>query len=186
MYIYARGSGSNLTIDSNISTANDLRLSAQGSVNVTGHDRHGKFQFDSGGDLCKRQWHGHRRRRLIVTSQNGDIDINSGAFHAGSDSVSLSLTAGNAVNITMGSDLSIFESAASISVSGSEINLIGDDLVTLNLKVTSPAMFTAGDGGINAPNVNFVTTGDLKLRSDGDIDIYGADIPGEERLRLPD
>ena len=177
MYIYARGAGSHLTVDSDISTAIDLRLFSEGTVSIGGTLETVNFRSISGGNFTNTNGL-VTAGDINVTSQNGDITINSGAFHAGSSDISLSLTAGNVVNITMGSDLSMFESASSISVSGQAISLNADGgVVTLNLNVTSPAMFTAGADGITASNVNFVTRGGLQLRSGGDIDIYGANIP---------
>ena len=176
MYVYARGSGSHLTVDSNISTANDLRLYSQGSVSIGGTIETINFSSISGGDFTNTNGM-VTANGMTVTSQEGNIIINTGAFHAGNSSISLSLTAGNAVDITMGSDLSMFESASSISVSGLKISLTAEDVVTLNLNVASPAMLTAGTDGIAASNISFVTTGGLELRSGGDIDIYGADIP---------
>lgn len=176
MYVYARGASSHLTVDSNISTANDLRLYSEGTVSIAGTLETQNFSSISGGNFTNTNGM-VTANGMAVASQEGDITINTGAFHAGSSSISLSLSAGNAVNITMGSDLSMFESASSISVSGNEINLSAGDLVTLNLNVTSPAKFTAGAAGIAASNISFITTGGLELRSGGDIDIYGANIP---------
>ena len=177
MYVYARGSGSHLTVDSDISTANDLRLFSEGTVSIGGTLETVNFSSVSGGNFTNTNGRVNANG-MTVASQAGDITVNSDAFHAAGDHIGVSFTAGKTVNITMGSDLSMFESASSISVSGDAINLIAmPDVVTLNLNMKSPAMFTAGANGITASNVNFVTTGGLELRSGGDIDIYGANIP---------
>ncbi len=45
MHIYARGTGSNLTIGSAISTNNDLRLYSEGTVQVNGDCKHDQLQL---------------------------------------------------------------------------------------------------------------------------------------------
>ena len=179
IYIYARGSGSDLTIDSSISTNNDLRLYSGGDVSIGGTLNTTNFSSFSAGNFVVDSAGLVTAGGIFVTSQNGSIEFNTDGLSAENFSeVSLSLTAGGAVNITMGTDLSVFESASSISVSGAEINLItGAGTVILNLNVTSPATFTAGSGGINASNIDFMTTGGLELRSGGDISVYEAEIP---------
>ena len=51
MYIYARGSGSHLTVDSDISTANDLHLFSEGTVSIGGTLETGNFSSTSGGNF---------------------------------------------------------------------------------------------------------------------------------------
>jgi hypothetical protein len=177
MFLYARGADSHLTVNSNISTGIDLHLFSEGTVRVGAALETTNFSSFSGGDFT-----GVTGRvtaeNFAITSQAGNININTNAFHAASDNIALSLTAGKAVNFRMGLDLSVFESAGSIAISGRGINLSTKaEALTLNLKVLSPATFTAGEGGIRAENINFMTTGGLELRSGGNITIYGADIP---------
>ena len=177
IFIYARGAGSHLTIGSNISADIDLHLFSEGAVTISGALTTTHFSSFSNGDF-KNAIGVVTANDFSVTSQAGNINITTNSFRPGSSHISLSLIAGGAINIRMGSDLSLFASANSISLDGSGINLrTRAEVLTLNLNVMSPATFTAGAGGINAPSINFMTTGGLELHSDGDIDIYGADIP---------
>ena len=177
IFIYARGAGSHLTIGSTISADTDLHLFSEGAVTISGALRPRISARFSNGDF-KNVSGVVTANDFSVTSQAGNINITSDSFRPGSSHISLSLIAGGAIAIRMGSDLSLFASADSISLAGSGINFrtkVG--VLTLNLNVLSPATFTAGAGGIHAPSINFMTTGGLELRSDGDIDIHGADIP---------
>ena len=177
IFIYARGAGSHLTIGSDISADIDLQLFSEGAVTISGALTTSHFSSFSNGDF-KNAIGVVTANDFSVTSQTGSISITTNSFRPGSSHISLSLIAGGAINIRMGADLSLFASANSISLDGSAINLrTRAEVLTLNLNVLSPATFTAGAGGINAPSINFMTTGGLELRSDGDIDIYGADIP---------
>ena len=177
IFVYARGAASHLTIDSDITSESGLYLFSEGTVTIGGALQTAQFNSFSGGDF-KNTSGRVTASSFSVTSQNGSISITTNSFRPGSGHISLALSAGGAINIRMGLDLSLFTSANVISLNGSRINLTTkSEVLTLNLNVASPATLTAGAGGIYAPNINFMTTGGLVLHSDGDIDIYGADIP---------
>jgi hypothetical protein len=177
IFIYARGTGSHLTIGSTISADIDLHLFSEGTLTISGALTTTHFSSFSNGDF-RNTIGSVTANDFSVTSQAGNINITSDSFRPASSHISLSLVAGGAIAIRMGSDLSLFASADSIFLSGSGITLrtkVG--VLTLNLNVLSPAVFTAGTGGILAPSISFMTTGGLELHSDGDIRIHGADIP---------
>lgn len=183
MYIYARGSDSNLTIGSVISTNNDLRLYSEGTVTIDGALSTVNFSSYSGGSFLGGL--GSVTAAGTSITAGGDIEFDTDHFHtADFEETSLSLSASNTVNITIEGDQSVFESAGIIFVGGETINIHGpllrpegESFITLNLNVGTPAIFTAGTGGIQAASIYFQTVGGLTLLSDADIDIYGADIP---------
>jgi len=178
LYIYARGVGSNLTIDSSISTLSDLHLYSQGDVTIGGALDTINFSSFSGGDFDLTTGT-IRANKIFITSQS-NINIGTDQFSVDDlANLTVSFNATNAVNIDVQGDQSVFANASSILVTGQTINLTnsGEGIVTLNLNVNSPATFVAGSGGIQAPRVAFSTIGGLTLQSGGNISIFGADIP---------
>ena len=180
LFLYARGTGSGVTLGSSFDVG-DLNLGAEGSIQVNGSGFANAFHAFAGTDFTAGS--GVITTGLIdITAQN-DVNFNTAQFSSGDFSdISISLIATHAVNINVQSDPNIFASAGTVFVNGETINLTGSasDLRPtgiIRLDVTSPAIFTAGTGGIHGPLVAFSTTGELQLSSGADIDIYEADIP---------
>ena len=177
IFIYARGG--DLTIDSNIIASDDVRLYSTGTVGIGGNINTVNFSSFSGGTFLSRGGLVTAGGFYITSLANIFFDTNQ--FSTGNfTEVSLSLNAAASVNIALNENLSVFNLASSIFVTGHTINFFGSgsgEPTTLDLNVTSPAIFEAGAGGINASNVFFMTVGGLNLISEGDINIYGAEIP---------
>ena len=177
MFIYARGDGSNLMIDSDISTNNDLRLYSEDTVTVNGALSTLNFSSFSNGDFLG--GNGLITAAGIYITSQSNITFNADQFSPGNFSdISLSLVADGTIDLDVSNDQSVFNAASSINVNaGDTLNMTGSAPSTLDLDVTSPATFSAGAGGIQAATVAFSTTGGLDLESGGDINVYSADIP---------
>ena len=118
IFIYARGASSHLTIDSDISAESDLHLFSEGAVSIAGTLQTTHFSSFSNGDF-RNMTGSVTANDFSVTSQTGSINITTNSFRpAAAISRSHSSHAGNAINIRMGVDLSLFTSAASISLTG--------------------------------------------------------------------
>ena len=185
MFIYARGFGSNLTIGSPITTNNDLRLYSEGNVTINGELTTVNFSSFSSGDFLGGTGT-VTAAGIYITSSQGSITFDAAHFSvADFMDTSLSLVADQNINIDVSLEQSVFNRSTSINVSaGNTLTMTGAAPDTLNLNVTSPAVFSAGAGGIQASTLSFSTTGGLNLMSLGDINIYQAEIPIGDDGRL--
>jgi FecR-like protein len=166
MHIYARGTGSNLTIGSAISTNNDLRLYSEGTVQLNGTANTINFSSFSGGDWLNGS--GVINANGIYITSLGNITLDGGdlpdLFDGGGD---ISLHAANTltVNVTGGTN-----TRENFSLQGMTVNLVSDTPVVLDLSAINPSV-TAGTGGIQGSNVGLI--GDyMTLDSGGDINLY--------------
>lgn len=160
---YARGAGSNLTLGSPISGSDVVHLDAEGAVRINGNiTASDEFKLFSGGDFLSGPG--------VVTAPNVDIEslsninFNPDAFPdvAGG---SLILSAAGTLDVavtggTYGRD--------SLVAEGMTINLNSAAVVTLDF-LNATASFTAGTGGINAPNIDFTGAGVLDFVSGGNV-----------------
>jgi FecR protein len=176
---YARGSGSNLTLASPISGGRVVHLFAEGNVQVNGNITvTDEFRSISGGDFLAGTGLITAANSIDVEANN-DVTFNLNQFPEGANTgQDVIVDAGGNINIDTTGDQTVFSNASTISVTAANaLNMTGANPTTLNLNVTSPAMFSAGPGGIQASTVAFSTTGGLDLQSGGDINVYAADIP---------
>ncbi len=187
LFFYARGATSDLTIGSAINNVGTLVGLAQRNVDVESAIQSGSFIINAGNNFTVGSGTIHSNIIQIFAGNNLAFALDK--FAVGSDPVSqVFLQAGNTVNIDADGDQSVFANANSITVLGDTINITSGSTVTLNLNVdpANHATFAAGAGGIQAPGIYFQTVGGLELTSDGDIDVYGADIPFINNSRTND
>ena len=175
---YARGTGSNLTLGSAVTTGGNIRLTAEGSIQVNGALNTGNFHSFAGTDFLAGTGPVTATSSIDVHADH-DVTFNLSQFPEGVNvGQSVSVDAGHDVNINATGDQSVFSHASTISVTAANaLNITGSNPTTLNLNVSSPALFSAGVGGIQASTVAFSTTGGLDLQSGGDINVFAADIP---------
>lgn len=175
--LYARGAGSNLTVNSalNVGTANFF---GEGNVqtNVTGTVN----RYAAVADANYASTGGQLSVGAIDIQSTGNLNFASRYFRSLGLVNGLTLNAGAIVNLDVSGDRSIFSSvnaSPGIVVNGSTINVTGDPgLTTLPLGLA--ASFSAGTGGIQAPNIVFqestqTASGSIGMTSTSDIYIGG-------------
>ena len=150
---YARGSGSNLTLASAISGGSVVHLNAEGTVQVNGNvTASSDFRSISGGDFLAGAG--------TITALNVDIESLSNITF---DSSKFPDVAGGSLNLNAAGTLSIAVTGGtygrdSLTAQGMTINLTSPGVVTLDF-LNATVSFTAGTGGINAPNIDFTGSG---------------------------
>ena len=176
LYFYARGTGSALTLASPISNVNEIRLYAEGTIQVNGDESTTDFRAVSGGDFLAGSG--------LVTATNIDIEslaninIDSSKFpnpSGGGDSIVFN--AANTLNIAINGG-GIF-GWDTLNAQGATINLTSPTPTTFDFSSSSSVTFIAGAGGINAPNIDFFGQ-NLTLDSLGDISVHSATTPLEK------
>jgi hypothetical protein len=149
---YARGSGSALTLASNIFTQT-LKLYAEGTIQVGGSETVTNFKAIAGVDFGSTA-SGHVDASMIDISVGNNLNFTASAFAPGEHNVSLlQLHADQVVNIDASGNTSVFEVSTQTNVTGPTINITSPNGVTLFLP--NGATFSAGSGGINAPSIDF-------------------------------
>ncbi|HWY51255.1 MAG TPA: FecR domain-containing protein [Chthoniobacterales bacterium] len=171
---YARGSSSNLTLASPISGGSVVDLYSGGTVQVNGNITvTDQFSSLSGGDFLAGSG--------VITATNVDIESLSNINIDGSkfpnppdNSGSFVLNAANTLNVAVTGGGQPF-GWDTLTATATTINLTSSTPTTLDFSNSSSVTFTAGSGGINAPNIDFIA-GDLTLTSGGDISVHGLDV----------
>ncbi len=179
MFIYARGAGSDLTIDSDISTNDDLRLYSEGTITINGNLTTLNFSSFSGGDFTGQN--GLVTSPGIYITSQSNIVFDAAHFSPGVfDSTALSLNATGTVSIDVSTDQAVFSNATSVFVGGNTINVTGNNPTTImfNPDSMTDTSFSAGTGGIQASTVGF-NAPNLMMTSDGDINVYNIGVPGD-------
>src|ERR1022692_2005788 len=167
---YARGTGSNLTLASPISGADVVHLDSQGTVQINGDiTATTEFRSFSGGDFLVGSG--------VITATNVDVESLSNINIDGSkfpnppdNSGSFVLNATNTLNIAIVGGGQPF-GWDSLTATATTINLTSPTPVTFDFSNSSSVTFTAGTGGINAPNIDFVLGGGLSLLSGAGINV---------------
>lgn len=169
---YARGSGSNLTLASPISgITGNLRLFSEGTIQLNGDIGTANLRSFSGGDFLAGSG--------VITATNiniqslANINIDSSKFpNPPGGGGAVVLNAANTLNIAITGGSGSF-GWDSLAAQGTTINLTSPAPTTFNLSNSSSVIFTAGTGGINAPNIDFFYK-DLTLLSGAGINIRSA------------
>ncbi|MEP6808911.1 MAG: hypothetical protein ABI992_01605 [Chthoniobacterales bacterium] len=185
LFIYARGLGSNLTIDSAIDASADLRLYSEGTVQLNGAVNTVNFSSFSGGNFLAGS--GLVTAGGIYLTSLSDIAFNAAQFSAGTfTDISVSLNAAGTLNLNpAGGDQTIFSQVGRFDAVADTINIfvpnpIGGQVSPTFTIVFNPAAertrFEAGLGGIQAADIAFSAT-NLELISAGDIYVFGVEIP---------
>src|ERR1019366_8015615 len=175
---YARGTGSNLTLASPISGGDVVHLYSEGTVQVNGDiTAASEFRSFSGGDFLAGSG--------VITATNVDVESLSNINIDGSkfpnppdNSGSFVLNATNTLNIAIVGGGQPF-GWDSLTATATTINLTSSTPTTFDFSNSSSVTFTAGAGGINAPNIDFFGQ-NLTLDSLGDISVHSATTPLEK------
>jgi hypothetical protein len=150
--LYARGTGSNLTMASPISGGDVVHLNAEGMVQINANISANDFRLISGGDFVTGTG--------LVTATSIDIQSLSNITI---DSSKFPDVAGGSFNLNAAGTLAITITGGtygrdSLTAQGQTINLTSAAVVALDF-LNATVSFTAGTGGINAPNVDFTGSG---------------------------
>jgi hypothetical protein len=173
IYFYARGAGSNLTLGATVLGVESDILQAEGNVQVNGAQSVNGFFVYAGNDYVAGS--GAITAGAIDITAGHNVNFTTAQYPYGdSFAQTVSLRAGNAVNIDARGDLSVFNNAASIDVQGLTINVDTDlaNETEFVFRLTAPVRFTANTGGFNSPNASYFHPGELlDIASDGAISV---------------
>jgi hypothetical protein len=187
LIFYARGAGSNLTLDSAVSGVRTVRLDAEGSILVNGTENVNTFNAFAGVDFL--QGTGQVTAPNVSIRAGNDLNLALSRFAvAPGVTTDVSLQAGANVNINANTNQSLFTNASLLTInSGGGINIAGfasDGPLTLRFANSAVVVLSAGAGGINAPTINLIHPGfGLTLASGGDI-VFNA-INGANTIQAP-
>ena len=170
---YARGAGSNLTLGSAISGGQRIRLWAQGTMQINGHESATDFRAFSGGDFLAGS--GTITAQTIDIESLSNINIDSRQFP--NFTGNFNVNAAGTLNATLhpGSGGTTHFNGTSLTAQGNTINLQGTVNPTTFDLGSAIVSLTAGSGGIQAPDILFANGSSLLLQTTngGDINIYG-------------
>jgi len=170
LFFYARGDSVALNLASPISGSTNLLLNSEGTVQVNGNVTVDNFNAFSNGDF--------QEGSGIVTAHR--VTINSTGGNVTFDASRFIDVAGGTVDLNAEGILRFIPVAgpinrASIIARGGTIDFTSSGPFTFDFSNTSVS-FTAGLGGIQAPNISFVGP-NLALHSDGDINLLASHVP---------
>ncbi len=170
LFFYARGDSVALNLGSPISGSNNLLLNSEGTVQVNGNVTVDNFNAFSNGDF--------QEGSGIVAAH--DVTINSIGGNVTFDASKFADVPGGTIKLNADGTLTFMPVAdpihwASITASGGTIDFTSSEPFTFDFSNTS-VTFTAGLGGIHAPNINFVGP-NLALLSNGDISLLASHVP---------
>lgn len=170
LFFYARGDSVSLKLASPISGSNNLLLNSEGTVQVNGNVSVNNFNAFSNGDFLSGSG--------IITAH--DVTINSIGGNVTFDVSKFPDVAGGTLDLTANGTLTFIPVAgpitrASIVGHGRAINFVSSEPFTFDFS-NSSVSFSAGQGGIQASNIDFVGS-DLMLDSEGDINLLASHVP---------
>jgi hypothetical protein len=174
LFFYARGDNVALNLGSPISGSTNLLLHSEGTVQVNGNVTVDSFNAFSNGDF--------QQGTGIVTAQ--DVTINSIGGNVAFDLSRFANLAGGGGTITLNANgsLTIIPNGSapttrtSITADAGTIDFKSSSLFHFNFSNSDSVSLSAGAGGIQAPNVEFIGP-NLTLRSDGDINLFETELP---------
>jgi hypothetical protein len=169
LFFYARGDSVSLRLASPISGANNLLLNSEGTVQVNGNVSVNNLNAFSNGDFLAGSG--------IITAH--DITLNSVGGNVTFDASKFPDVAGGTLDLTANGTLTFIPVAgpitrASIVGHGGTIDFVSSEPFTLDFSNSSVG-FSAGQGGIQASNIDFVGS-DLILDSEGDINLLASHV----------
>jgi FecR protein len=171
LFLYARGTGSNIVLGSPISGTRDLFLDAEGSVQVNGAETVTNFRSVTGGDFLAGT--GPVNASTIDIRSGGNLNFTLSQFAVGGTlGGTVTLNAGGAANLDARGDQTVFNNASSVTVTGQTINLLGNNPTQINFTLARVANFTAGTGGFQGSTVAFNGASLLNITSGADINVF--------------
>ncbi len=166
---YARGAGSNLTLASPISGADVVNVNAEGTVQINGDiTASSDFTSFSGGDYLSGT--GTITAFNIDVESLSNINIDSSKFpNPPGGGGSFILNAANTLNLAINGG-GVF-GWDTLTAQANTINLTSPGPTTFDFSNSTSVSFTAGFGGIQASNIDFVLGGGLSLLSGAGINV---------------
>src|SRR5436190_13614859 len=169
LFFYARGDNVALNLASPISGTSNLLLNSEGTMQVNGNITVDNFNAFSNGDF--------QQGSGIVTAR--DVTINSIGGNVAFDLSKFANLAGGGgtITLTANGSLTIIPNGndsttrTSITAYAGTIDFNSSSLFHFNFSNSDFVSLSAGAGGIQAPNVEFIGP-NLTLRSDGDINLF--------------
>ena len=173
LFFYARGDSVSLKLASPISGSNNLLLNSEGTVQVNGNVSVNNLNAFSNGDFLAGSG--------IITAH--DITINSIGGNVTFNASKFPDVAGGTLDLTANGTLTFVPitgpiTRASIVGHGGTIDFVSSEPFTFDFSNFSVS-FTAGEGGIQASNIDFVGP-NLTLSSQGDINLLASHLPQSE------
>src|SRR6478672_5057967 len=173
LFFYARGDSVSLKLASPISGSSNLLLNSEGTVQVNGNVSATNFNAFSQGAFLDGSG--------IITAH--DVTINSIGGNVTFDASKFTDVAGGTVDLTANGTLTFIPVAgpitrASIVGRGGTIDFVSSEPFTFDF-TNSSVSFAAGEGGIQASNIDFVGP-NLTLSSQGDINLLASHLPQSE------
>jgi FecR protein len=173
LFFYARGDGVTLNLSSPISGTSNLLLNSEGTVQINGNVMVDSFNAFSNGDF--------QQGSGIVTAR--DVTINSIAGNVAFDLSKFANLAkgGGTITLNANGSLTIIPSGGpttrtSIAANAGTIDFNNSSLFHFNFSNSDSVSLSAGAGGIQAPNVEFIGP-NLTLHSDGNINLFETELP---------
>ncbi len=175
VFVYARGTTGELSVDSNITANDDIRLWSEDAMAINGNLRTTNFSAYSGGSYSVGSGTVHANGIYITSLTSLLFETDRYPVSDLSD-ISLSLAA-DQLNIRVGSDGSVFSHAAAVFAGAESINIspATEATATIETNGSEPAVFAARTGGLYAPAIYFRNV-NLQLLSGADINIGGTSI----------
>ncbi len=173
LFFYARGDSVSLKLASPISGAGNLLLNSEGTVQVNGNVSVTNFNAFSQGDFLDGSG--------VITAH--DVTINSIGGNVTFNVSKFPDVAGGTLDLTANGTLTFVPitgpiTRASIVGHGGTIDFVSSEPFTFDFS-NSSVSFTAGEGGIQASNIDFVGP-NLTLSSEGDINLLASHVPRSE------
>src|SRR5881227_2200183 len=174
LFFYARGDNVALNLASPISGTSNLLLNSEGTMQVNGNITVDNFNAFSNGDF--------QQGSGIVTAR--DVTINSIGGNVAFDLSKFANLAwgGGTITLNANGSLTIIPNGndsttrTSITAYAGTIDFNSSSLFHFNFSNSDFVSLSAGAGGIQAPNVEFIGP-NLTLRSDGDINLFDTRLP---------
>jgi hypothetical protein len=172
---YARGATSDLTLDADATSSNNVRLYAGRNIQLNSSVTTPNFFAFSGGDFFANAAGTNLVADNIDVQSLSNITIDSAKIPD-------PLTTGGAIifNAAGTMDLALAGGGTftwdSLNIQGMTVNLTNPTPTTFDFSQSSSVMVTAGTGGINASNIEFFGL-NLTLTSGGDISVFSATTP---------
>ncbi len=170
LFFYVRGDSVSLNLASPISGSNNLLLDSEGTLQINGNVSATNFNAFSQGDFLDGSG--------IITAH--DVTINSIGGNVTFDASKFPDVAGGILDLTANGTLTFIPAGgpitrASVVGHGGTVSFVGSEPFAFNFS-NSNVTFTAGAGGIQASNIDFVGP-NLTLDSEGDINLLASHVP---------
>lgn len=171
LFLYARGTNSNIVLGSQVIGTRDLFLEAEGSVQVNGAENVTNFRSVTGGDFLAGT--GAVNATTIDIRSGGNLNFTLSQFAVGGTrGGTVTLNAGGAANLDARGDQTVFNNASSVAVTGQTINFLGNNPTTIDFSLARTASFNAGTGGFQGSTVAINGATLVNITSGANINLF--------------